>query len=34
MKNLLYAIGVIVIGTLLLAIILPLEIIQEIREKN
>ena len=31
MKNLLYAVGMIVAGALLLAVILPVEIIEEIR---
>ena len=34
MKNFLYAVGMIVAGAILLVVILPIEIIQEIREKN
>ena len=34
MKNLLYAVGMIVAGALLLAIILPFEIIEELRWKR
>ena len=34
MKNLLYAIGMILVGALLLAIILPIEIIEEIRDRK
>lgn len=34
MKNFLYAVGMIVAGTLLLVIVLPFEIIEEIRCKR
>ena len=34
MKNLLYAVGMIVAGALLLAVILPVEIIEEIKYRK